>query len=187
MRIISGMWRGRTIAAPKGVGTRPTIDRTREAIISRLVADFGLLDDLLVLDGFAGSGALGLEVLSRGAQRCVFVDRDKQAYGTLLENIRSLAAVEKCETYLCDSLSSAPMLGTKGPFDIILLDPPYILEPDTISMFLSSLVQVGAVALKASVVYEHSSEVSPVWPEGFQAAGSKRYGTTTVSYADYEG
>ncbi|MAC11937.1 MAG: 16S rRNA (guanine(966)-N(2))-methyltransferase RsmD, partial [Sphingorhabdus sp.] len=92
MRIISGQYRGRKLAAPKGDATRPTADRTREALFSMLTSRLGSFDDLAVLDLFSGSGALGLEALSRGAASCLFVEQDRAALDALKANIAALGA-----------------------------------------------------------------------------------------------
>ncbi|MFZ5794795.1 MAG: RsmD family RNA methyltransferase, partial [Pseudomonadota bacterium] len=90
MRIIAGKWRGRPIVAPKGDATRPTADRVREALFSMLASRLGSFEDLAVADLFAGSGALGLEALSRGAASCIFVEQDKAALDALRTNITKL-------------------------------------------------------------------------------------------------
>jgi 16S rRNA (guanine966-N2)-methyltransferase len=122
MRIISGLWRSRPIIAPKGDTTRPTADRTRETLFSMLVSRLGLFDELSVLDLFAGSGALGLEALSRGAARCMFVEQDRAALDALDANITKLGAGSISEV----RRSSVMALGSAlSPFDIIFMDPPY--------------------------------------------------------------
>ena len=97
MRIISGNWRGRPLIAPKGTETRPTADRTREGLFSMLVSRLGSFEGLRVLDLFAGSGALGLEALSRGAGHCTFVEQDSAALDTLRTNIAKLGAAPQCD------------------------------------------------------------------------------------------
>jgi 16S rRNA (guanine966-N2)-methyltransferase len=122
MRIISGLWRSRPLIAPKGDTTRPTADRTRETLFSMLTSRLGSFEDLTVLDLFAGSGALGLEALSRGAAKCTFVEQDKPALDALETNIAKLGAKAQCDI----RRGSALMLGpTRAPFDLIMMDPPY--------------------------------------------------------------
>lgn len=121
MRIIAGQWRGRPLVAPKGDATRPTADRTREALFSMLASRVGNFDGLAVTDLFAGSGALGLEALSRGAASCLFVEQDKPALDALRANIAKLAATGatvRAASVL--SLGPAP-----APLDLVLMDPPY--------------------------------------------------------------
>ena len=119
MRIIAGRWRGRTLFAPPGDATRPTSDRTREALFSMLASRLGSFEELRVADIFAGTGALGLEALSRGAARCTFVERDRDAVAALKANIAKLGAGGT------DVRAQAAEGFTGGPFDLVLLDPPY--------------------------------------------------------------
>lgn len=122
LRIISGEWRGRKLAAPEGDTTRPTADRTRETLFSMLVSRLGDFDGLKVADLFAGSGALGLEALSRGAAHCLFVDQDAAAIRAIRKNIANLQAQSRSDV----RASSALILGAaKEPLDLVLLDPPY--------------------------------------------------------------
>ena len=120
MRIIAGQWRGRPITAPKGDATRPTADRMREALFSMLASRLGSFEELAVADLFAGSGALGLEALSRGAASCVFVEQDRAAVDALKANIAKLGA--KADVRAQSVLALPP--ATK-PYDLILMDPPY--------------------------------------------------------------
>ncbi|MEO6216700.1 MAG: 16S rRNA (guanine(966)-N(2))-methyltransferase RsmD [Sphingomonas sp.] len=120
MRIIAGQWRGRPIVAPKGDATRPTADRMREALFSMLASRLGSFEELAVADLFAGSGALGLEALSRGAASCVFVEQDRAAVDALKANIAKLGA--KADVRAQSVLALPP--ATK-PYDLILMDPPY--------------------------------------------------------------
>ena len=122
MRIIAGEWRGRKLAAPKGEATRPTADRTRETLFSMLASRLGSFEDLAVADLFAGSGALGLEALSRGAGHCLFVENDGSALDTIRANIASLKARDRATVQAGSVMSLGP---AKQPHDLILLDPPY--------------------------------------------------------------
>ncbi|MEG3122749.1 16S rRNA (guanine(966)-N(2))-methyltransferase RsmD [Sphingomonas sp. GB1N7] len=120
MRIISGLWRGRQIIAPKGDATRPTADRTRETLFSMLTSRLGSFEGLAIADLFAGSGALGLEALSRGAASCIFVEQDKPALDALRTNIAKLEA--KADVRAQSVLALARVT---QPLDLILMDPPY--------------------------------------------------------------
>jgi 16S rRNA (guanine966-N2)-methyltransferase len=120
MRIISGQWRGRQIVAPKGDATRPTADRTRETLFSMLTSRLGSFQDLAVADLFAGSGALGLEALSRGAASCVFVEQDKPALDALRGNLAKLGATADVRAQSVLALARVTQ-----PLDVILMDPPY--------------------------------------------------------------
>ena len=121
MRIIAGEWRGRPLRAPAGQGTRPTADRTRETLFSMLVSRLGSFDGLRVADLYAGSGALGLEALSRGAAHATFVEKDPQAVAVLRANVAALKAEDRAE--IC--ILSATTLPLAQPFDLVLADPPY--------------------------------------------------------------
>jgi 16S rRNA (guanine966-N2)-methyltransferase len=119
MRIIAGRWRGRPIDAPPGLATRPTADRVRETLFSMLASRLGSFEDLRVADLFAGSGALGLEALSRGAASAIFVENDPKAAAVIRRNGGALGAS-------LDVLAgSALALPRTDPFDLIFADPPY--------------------------------------------------------------
>lgn len=122
MRVIAGEWRRRELRAPPGEGTRPTADRTRETLFSMLASRLGSFDGLSVADLFAGSGALGLEALSRGAARCLFVENDAAALRSLRANIAAVRAQQRCEVNAGSVLTLGP---AKAQPDLILLDPPY--------------------------------------------------------------
>jgi 16S rRNA (guanine966-N2)-methyltransferase len=120
MRIITGEWRGRTLVVPPGGTTRPTADRTREALFSMLVSRVGSFEGLAVADLFAGTGALGLEALSRGAARCTFVEQDRVALDALRANITKLGANGDVRAQSVSALGPV-----SAPFDLLLFDPPY--------------------------------------------------------------
>ena len=122
MRIVAGEWRRRQLRAPPGEGTRPTADRTRETLFSMLASRLGSFEGLVVADLFAGSGALGLEALSRGAERCLFVENDATALRALRGNIAALRAQQRCEVIAGSVLALGP---AKAAADLVLLDPPY--------------------------------------------------------------
>jgi len=122
MRIISGQWRSRKLIAPKGENTRPTADRTRETLFSMLASRLGSFDELHVLDLFAGSGALGLEALSRGAAHCCFAEQDKAALEALEKNIAGFDAGPLCDIRPGSVMGLGP---AQKPFDLVLMDPPY--------------------------------------------------------------
>ena len=122
MRIVAGEWRRRQLRAPPGEGTRPTADRTRETLFSMLASRLGSFEGLAVADLFAGSGALGLEALSRGAERCLFVENDATALRALRGNIAALRAQQRCEVIAGSVLTLGP---AKAAADLVVLDPPY--------------------------------------------------------------
>lgn len=122
MRIIAGEWRGRPLRAPEGGTTRPTADRTRETLFSMLASRLGSFEGLAVAGLFAGSGALGLEALSRGAASAVFVESDAAAVRTIRANIAALRCAPQCDVRASSVLTLGPV---KQPLDLVLLDPPY--------------------------------------------------------------
>jgi 16S rRNA (guanine966-N2)-methyltransferase len=122
VRIIAGEWRRRQLRAPPGDATRPTADRTRETLFAMLASRLGDFEGLAVADLFAGSGALGLEALSRGAASCLFVEQDPAAIRALRANIAALHAQPQCEVRAGSVMQLGPV---KEPLDLILLDPPY--------------------------------------------------------------
>ena len=138
MRIIAGEWRGRKLVAPVGDATRPTADRTRETLFSMLVSRIGSFEELSVADLFAGSGALGLEALSRGAASCLFVEQDAAAIRSLRANIAALRAPERCEVRAGSVLALGP---AKAPLDLVLLDPPYASGAGAVA--LEKLLRLG--------------------------------------------
>lgn len=182
-RIISGTLGGRRIAVPPK-GTRPTTDRVREAIFSRLDHE-NQLRGAWVLDAFAGSGALGLEALSRGATRAVFVESNPVAVTVIRANVDSLGLAKATEVARDKVL---PWLGRSSrpvdlaTFDVAFLDPPYDLAPSELAATLAALV--SRLTPGAAVVVEWSSRSdAPAWPSGLAPTASKKYGETTVHYA----
>ena len=181
MRIIAGEFRGRTLLAPKGDGTRPTTDRVRESVMSTVFSARGGFEDAMVLDAFAGSGALGLEALSRGAARAVFYERAPEAVKVLQKNVVKMGLEPRRATVTrADVLERAPQF-SRPPFDLIFLDPPYAYAAaDVLGM-----VARGVAAPDALVVYEHAlasnDEAAAAAAEcGFELASRKKYGDTTV-------
>ena len=138
MRIVAGEWRGRSIAAPKGETTRPTADRTRETLFNMLASRLGDFDGLSVADLFAGSGALGLEALSRGAASCLFVEEDKRAVDAIRANIAKLGAGQRSVVQQASVLRLGP---AKEPHDLIMLDPPYDTGAGAVA--IDKLVRLG--------------------------------------------
>lgn len=122
MRIVAGEWRGRKLSAPKGEATRPTADRTRETLFNMLASRLGSFEGLNIADLFAGSGALGLEALSRGAARCLFVEQDADALKAIRANVAALGARDKCDVRASSVLTLGPAIDA---YDVILADPPY--------------------------------------------------------------
>lgn len=122
MRIIAGTWRGRPLLAPPGRATRPTSDRAREGLFSMLASRLGSFEGLRIADLFAGSGALGLEALSRGAAHCLFVEKDRAAAEALRANVEKMGAADRAEIRVQPVEHASP---PAPPADLILADPPY--------------------------------------------------------------
>ena len=181
MRIIAGDWRGRALVAPEGLATRPTSDRVREAVFSTLDSRFHAICDASVLDLYAGSGALALEALSRGAACATLVEHARPALEALHRNTATLGAVN-VRVHPGDAARFVAPAGTDA-FTLLFIDPPYKIAPEDVSDILSRLRDAEQVASGAVVVYEHHSGTLPVWPVGFTLVTSRRYGTTSVSYA----
>lgn len=182
-RIIAGTLGGRRISVPPN-GTRPTADRVREALFSRLDhAD--ALRGAHVLDLFAGSGGLGIEALSRGATHATFVEANGGAARVLQANIRALGVVAQT-TVVRERVR--PYLQRGGPavkVDLVFADPPYDIPPDELAQALAALVP--ALASAAVVVVEWSTRAPmPDWPAGLVPVASKDYGETVLHYADFE-
>jgi len=187
-RIISGLAGGRRIHTPPGSGTRPTSDRVREALFSRL-EHLDVVVHANVLDLYAGSGALGLEAASRGAEIVVLVESDREAAAVVRRNIAELDL--SGVTVLSDTvervLVSGPGQG-EARCDLVLADPPYNLTEEDLAAVLTALVTHGWLSADALVVVERSSRSpEPRWPEGLDGAGERRYGETKMWFADFTG
>jgi 16S rRNA (guanine966-N2)-methyltransferase len=173
-RLIGGVAGGRQIAVPP-TGTRPTSDRVREAVFSALEAR-GAIEDAEVLDLFAGSGALGLEALSRGASTAVLVERDPRACAVIQSNVR-VAGVHGA--LVRRSAVLAYLRRTPGPVDLVFVDPPYADPVDDVLALLPRGVRPDGVV----VLERDSRSPAPTWPEGLEPDGPRTYGETTIHLA----
>ena len=156
MRIISGQWRGRKLAAPDGETTRPTADRTRETLFSMLTSRLGSFEGLRVADLFAGSGALGLEALSRGAASCLFAEQDPAAIRAIRANIATLGALAQCDVRQGSMLAQGI---AKAPYDLILLDPPYGSGAGAVA--LDKLARLGWIGPATWISLETHADEDP--------------------------
>ena len=147
MRIIAGQWRGRKLAAPNGLTTRPTADRIREALFSMLASRLGGFEGLAVGDFFAGSGALGLEALSRGAASCLFVEDQREALAALRANAAALGARVDVRAQSVLTLGPSPT-----PLDLLLLDPPY--ETGAGAVALERMLRLGWIGAASWISLE---------------------------------
>lgn len=177
MRVVAGEARGRRLVAPDGRDTRPTLDRVREAMFNSLVS-LDVVDGARVLDLYAGSGALGIEALSRGAGHATFVDNDRAARRAITENLATTGLGDRAEVVAVDTVSFLRRVDGDGTrsFDLVLLDPPYATDDAT---WLDVLALVEPLAPGGVVVVESDREVS--LPVGWHALRAKRYGGTLVS------
>jgi 16S rRNA (guanine966-N2)-methyltransferase len=209
IRIIAGRFGGQTLRALAGEVTRPTAERVREAWASTVGS---LLPEgfarLRVLDAFAGSGALGLEALSRGAAHATFCERDRRALNILRENIAALVgagdvdangtgAAEVATVLAVDTFapSTLKLLRQAGPYNLVILDPPYACPTGRLKTFLDGLARVGALSTGALVTCERSRDAreeldgsvlrAPCSPAGLQMLSRKTYGTTRMEYLRY--
>ncbi|MDQ3732503.1 MAG: 16S rRNA (guanine(966)-N(2))-methyltransferase RsmD [Actinomycetota bacterium] len=185
-RIIAGTARGRRLAVPHGESTRPTSDRAREALFSTL-SNLTSLAHSSVLDLYAGSGALGLEALSRGAAHALLVEADRRAADTLRSNIDAVglegavAVVSPVQRVVSTDPGQVP--GAAGPYDIVLADPPYRLPDHELSAVLVELERRGWLAPQAVLMVERSSRTEPwVWPTPLQPIRDRRYGEALLWY-----
>lgn len=188
MRIIAGQWRGRNLVAPKGDNTRPTTDRIRESLMSSINSQIGGFEGLSVLDAFAGSGALGLEALSRGAASAVFCDADHNAIKAIQRNIELVKATNEQARVRKGDVLSHPPINRTSPYDLVFLDPPYSLSQKDILSFVDALDAAGSLSDDCLISYEHakSDELQPVLDEmgsTWCIYVSKSFGkTTTIDY-----
>ncbi|MCL2655521.1 MAG: 16S rRNA (guanine(966)-N(2))-methyltransferase RsmD [Coriobacteriia bacterium] len=184
MRIIAGDFKGRNLQGPAdSAGTRPTADRVREALFSHLTAQRGSLEGLRVLDAFAGTGALGLEALSRGAAHCLFIESDRTAAAILRANIEHCGAAERATLRVGNTFVLSARLSSADPFDLVLLDPPYRTPAEEVMRLLEAFRAEGVIRAGCSVVYEHQRRTSPVWSACYDEVHEKRYGKTYLSSA----
>ena len=199
-RVIAGEAGGRRLAVPDGRDTRPTSDRAREGLFSTIVSMLGSLAGTRVLDLYAGSGAVGLEALSRGADHVLLVEQGARATRVIRENIEAIGlpgavlAADRVERVLARGPapagghdSPAPAGGqdsTEGSrYDVVFADPPYALADTAVSQVLSLLADQGWLAPGALVIVERATRSGPVnWPDGFVPDRARRYGEATFWY-----
>lgn len=185
MRIIAGEYRGRTLKAPKGEGTRPTTDRVRESMMSVVNSARGGFEGAVVLDAFAGSGALGFEALSRGARCAHFYECGGEAMRALCANAKTLGLEPRdVRIHRADVLKEPPTYA-RPPFDLVFLDPPYAYQAEAVLDLVAALRLRGALAQDALVVYEHDAASVSLVDEAAKArdlslAQRKKYGDTVV-------
>jgi 16S rRNA (guanine966-N2)-methyltransferase len=188
LRIVSGEFRGKALKTPAGQATRPTSDRARQAIFNILdhAAWSKGLRDLRVIDLFAGSGALGLEALSRGAAFCLFVETDEAARAAIRENVEALHLFGRTRVHRRDATKLGVRPGADGPaFDLAFLDPPYGKGLGEIA--LERLADGGWLTPGARVVFERGSEEPPFAVAGYETLDARDYGAARVHFLRFTG
>lgn len=181
MRIIAGEMRSRTILAPRGTQTRPTLDRTRESLFNIIAAE---CPQAQVLDLYAGSGALALEAVSRGARSAVLCDCSREAAKAIRANIESLRVQDKARFLQMSDVQALQLLSQEGArFDLVFLDPPYRLDTAPACALLGDL---GLLMDNALVIIEHAAGAVPA-PDGrFHLTDQRKYRDTMISFYRYE-
>jgi 16S rRNA (guanine966-N2)-methyltransferase len=200
-RVIAGLAGGRRLAVPRGVSTRPTSDRAREGLFGTVVSEIGGLEGKRVLDLYAGSGAVGLEALSRGALEVLLVESDARAAAVIRANIAAVGLAgarvrhDKVERMLANPPGSAALegrpgtTGADGParYDLVFADPPYAVTAAAVTRVLT-LLAAGWLADDALVVIERATRSGAVdWPPAFLPGKSRRYGEATFWYGWFDG
>lgn len=182
MRIIAGRFKGKTIDAPKGLRTRPTTDRVRESLFN--VIEHGAprlnFEGLRVLDLFAGSGALGLEALSRGARYCLFIEEDAPARAAIRRNVETLGLTGATKIWRRDATKLGPA-GNVAPFGLVFCDPPY--GKGLGARALAAAADGGWLLPDAIAVLEERASTALEWPAPFTELDRRRYGDTEIAIA----
>lgn len=184
MRIIAGKWRSTALAqvgkGDAGAHLRPTSDRVRESLFSMLT-HLGVIDDARVLDVFAGTGALALEAVSRGAREAVLVENGRVAQRLIAQNLDKLRCRDQVHVLGTDATRLGTVSGT--PFDLVFLDPPYGKSMGETA--LAALHKGGWLASDATIIWEENTPMDA--PEGFDLRDHRKYGDTHVTVLDYLG
>lgn len=185
MRVVAGKFRGFSLVAPKGVVTRPTSDRVRQALFNVLEHGAPAFDfeGARVLDLFAGSGALGIEALSRGARFALFIEDEAGARGAIRRNVEALGLTGASKIWRRDA-TRLGAAGTMAAFDLVFCDPPY--GQGLGERALAAAAEGGWLAPSAIAVLEERADVEIAWPEGLSEIDRRRYGDTQIVIARFE-
>ena len=175
MRVIAGEWRGRKLLAPRNDATRPTADRTRETLFSMLASRLGSFEGLYVADLFAGSGALGIEALSRGAEQCLFAEQDRDALDALRRNLDALGATPRADIRAGSVLALGPARRT---CDLLLFDAPYATGAGSVA--LDKLARLGWIAPDGWISIE-TGERETVEVAGFEIDAERKVGKAKLT------
>jgi 16S rRNA (guanine966-N2)-methyltransferase len=183
MRIVAGKFRGKQLSSPSDDSIRPTADRVRESMFNILGSRLGpVLDGKRVLDLFAGTGALGLEALSRGAEHVTFVDTGAESRGLVRDHIQAFGVAGITKLLRRDATALGTP-GTFGQFDLVFLDPPYGQQLG--EKALAELAANGWLKPGATVVWEESAEVPVTVPDGFALDDEREYGAAAVRFLTF--
>lgn len=178
MRIVGGYLKGRPLQSPKGMGTRPTTDRTRESLFNILTQRIDF-QDCRTLDLFAGTGALGLEAISRGSQYCVFIEEASSARGAIRENVEALQLSGITKIFRRDA-TRLGNIGTLKPFDLVFADPPY--RKGFGEKAARSLREGNWLNSDVTFVLEEATDVFPEALKGYTLEDKRTYGETTIGF-----
>lgn len=182
MRITGGTLRSRALKAPKGQATRPTTDRVREALFG-ILGSAGVIEGARVLDLYAGTGALALEALSRGAASAVLVESARDALTALRANVAALGLEDRARVVAGDVAKAIRRLPDAGPFDLVFADPPWAMVDEGHSaVVLSSLARSAGIATDGRVVLEHSTRTAPFDVDGLVRLETRKYGDTALTF-----
>lgn len=181
MRIIAGKAKGRRLATPKTKEIRPVLDQVKESIFNILFS----IEGLEVLDVFAGTGSIGLEAVSRGAKRAVFVDKSREAVGIIKENIKRCRFEKETKIIPKDVRTALPKLAEKGDkFDLIFVDPPYL--KDLVVQTINKIHRLELLTDSGTIITEHHPK-EPIegLVEGLTISDQRKYGQTTVTFVQH--
>ncbi len=183
MRVISGSARGLKLKSPKGMDVRPTTDRVKESLFN--IINMSIAESF-VLDLFSGTGSLGIEALSRGAENCIFVDASKESIGVIRNNIKSAKLEDKSEVLFLDVISAINKLGVRrDKFDIIFMDPPYL--KNLINPTLEEISKRALLEEDGMIIVEHDTKDILLDHIGkLTKFREKKYGNTTLSFFTWE-
>jgi 16S rRNA (guanine966-N2)-methyltransferase len=182
MRITGGTLRSRALKAPKGQATRPTTDRVREALFG-ILGSAGVIEGARVLDLYAGTGALALEALSRGAATAVLVESARDALTALRANVAALGLEDRARVVAGDVAKAIHRLPDAGPFDLVFADPPWaMVDEGHPAAVLSSLARGAGIATDGRVVLEHSTRTAPFDVDGLVRLETRKYGDTALTF-----
>ena len=188
LRIIAGVAKGRILGAVAGA-TRPTSDRAREGLFSSLASEFGTFEGLHVLDLFGGSGAIGLESLSRGATSVHIVEKDDEAQKTIETNFEIVKKSNPSGAFHLYGMSAERFLkdAPKDKYHLVYIDPPYDFSNQAVEDVLSALHDYEFLSSDAFVAVERTARGAQfIWPDAFVPARERKYGQATIYYANYQ-